>query len=120
MNRLEILLEALEKSDNISYNKKDSSAVVEAKRTFERRVEQLFILNYFLRLRPFIKKIVQTNYLNLQNIESLIWEGLNVADDGLIDCQCTWIYKEDIEELIKEYISRAVNDIENQTLKLWG
>jgi hypothetical protein len=120
MNKLEILLEALEKSDNMSYNKKDSYFEREAKRAFEKRVEQLFILHYFLKIRPAIKKLVQTNYLNLQNIESLIWEELNVEEnDGLVNSEYTWIYKEDIEELIKEYISRVVNDIENQTLKLW-
>jgi hypothetical protein len=117
--RLEILLEALEKSDNIRYNKKDSYVEVEAKRAFERRVRQLFILNYFLRLRPFIKRTVQTHYLNFENIESLIWEGLNVSHDGLVNDEYTWIYKEDLEQLVTKYISKTIEDIDNQTLKLW-
>lgn len=109
--RLEVLLKALEKNDEVSIE--DWSV---AHSDFEKHVEQLFILNYFLKLRPSIKKTVQTNYLNFENIESLVWEEFDVSDDGLVNDS---YYKEDLEQLVSEYISKIVADIENQTLKLW-
>jgi hypothetical protein len=81
------------------------------------RIYSLYLLFYFLSLREKIKKEVQESYIN-KSKEQILHSIVKYDGYGSIDFENQFIWQENLEPLIENYIQQQINKIENNTLKL--
>lgn len=78
------------------------------------RIEYLITLAYFLSLRKKIRKEVQENYVNIEQMNPII----QYDDYGFIEVENFDVYNLCLQPMIDEHIKKVVTEIENQTLEL--
>jgi hypothetical protein len=81
------------------------------------RIDYLYLIYFYLSLRPKIKKEVRENYLN-KSREDILESILTYDEFEMIDFEYTFLTKQSLEPLIKNYIQQQINKIESKTLEL--